>query len=81
MVGRAVRRAPRANLLNTKKHMKRSHLFGAGPFFGQELDLELSAESATGFKGVRKVRANKDGARYQAKVYVACVAGVRRGLA
>ena len=31
-------------------------------FFGQELDLELSAESATGFKGVRKVRANKDSA-------------------
>ena len=37
---------------------------------GHELELEHSLELKTGFKGVREVRGNKEGARFQAKVYV-----------
>ena len=39
-------------------------------YLGHELELEHSLESKTGFKGVREVRGNKEGARFQAKVYV-----------
>ena len=44
-------------------------------YLGHELELEHSLESKTGFKGVREVRGNKEGARFQAKVYVQGQAG------